>query len=302
MRAKEESVPRRLCRLLDYAPLDMTDLLDFDLHDVADLEISRRLHRDRDAARRAGRNDRAGQQREHRRQRLDAGEAVENEMLRVRMLPLLAVDPRMQFERMRVRNLVRRYDPRPDRPVRIERLAERHRLRAPLPIARADVVYDRVSRDHLARLVARHMAASLSDHESHLALVIERLRVARRMNRVVRSVDTTRLLVEEDRKVRLVAARLRDMVGVIQSDRQKLGRPHNRRFELDLLERDPVAALTRRLARALHSGVALAEERCHFARQLRRRSRQIDDIVVHDDSDSSRTTVTERNELHLSYP
>src|SRR6266446_7154972 len=106
-------VPRRLRRLLDYAPLDMTDLLDLDLHNVADLEISRRFHRYRDAARRAGRNDRAGQQREHRRQRLDAGEAIENEMLRVRVLSLLAVDPRMQFERMRVRNLVCRYDPRP---------------------------------------------------------------------------------------------------------------------------------------------------------------------------------------------
>src|SRR5579864_2360159 len=122
------------------------------------------------------------------------------------------------------------------------------------------------------------------------------------MYRVVRPVHATRLLVEEDREGRLLSTCLRDMVGVIEPDCQELGRPHNRRFELDLLERDPIAALTRRLARALHRGAALAEERCHFARQLRRRSRQIDDIVIHDDSDSSRTTVTERNELHLSYP
>src|ERR1700674_2427935 len=101
MCAADRLVPRCLRWLFDHAPLDMTDLLDLDLHNVTDLEITRRLHRDRDAARRAGRNDRAGQQRKYRRQRLDACEAVENEMLRVRMLPLLAVDPRMQFERVR---------------------------------------------------------------------------------------------------------------------------------------------------------------------------------------------------------
>src|SRR5260370_32528277 len=83
-------VPRRLRRLLDYAPLDMTDLLDLDLHDVADLEISRRFHRDRDAARRAGRNDRAGQPREPPPQPLDPCEAIANRSLRVPLLPLLA--------------------------------------------------------------------------------------------------------------------------------------------------------------------------------------------------------------------
>src|SRR5260370_20780647 len=90
------------------------------------------------------------------------------------------------------------------------------------------------------------MAASLSDHESHLALVIERLRVARRMNRVVRTVEATRLLIEEDRKVRLVAALLRAMVSIIPSDRPKLIRPHNRCSRLSLLARKPSPALTPR--------------------------------------------------------
>src|SRR6266581_2857167 len=56
---------------------------------------------------------------------LDQREAVEDELLRVRLLPQLAVHPRPDAERVRVAQLVPGHDPRPRRSVRVERLAHR---------------------------------------------------------------------------------------------------------------------------------------------------------------------------------
>ena len=91
------------------------------------------------------------------------------------MLPLLAVDQRPQVERVRVVISSGGDDPRPERSMCVERLAERHRRRAPLPVAHADVIDDHVTRDDFMRAGARHMTASLADDDTELALVVERL-------------------------------------------------------------------------------------------------------------------------------
>jgi len=65
------------------------------------------------------------------------------------MLALFVVHERLQVQLVRIANLIRRYDPRTNRPMSIERLAQRHRGRPALPVADADVVDDHVSRNYL---------------------------------------------------------------------------------------------------------------------------------------------------------
>src|SRR5277367_6213292 len=135
-------------RLDDHLVFELADLLDLDADDVSGLEPFGRVHRGGDSAGRTGRDDSPGQQRENRRQRLDLREAIEDEVLRVRMLALFAVDERLQVERMRIADFVGRYDPWPDGSVRVERFAQRHGGGAALPIAHAHVVDDQVAGDN----------------------------------------------------------------------------------------------------------------------------------------------------------
>ena len=52
-------------------------------------------------------DDVAGLEGERRREMLDQGEAIEDQLLRARLLPQLAVDPGAQAERMGIGDLVR---------------------------------------------------------------------------------------------------------------------------------------------------------------------------------------------------
>src|ERR1700691_6323914 len=105
------------------------------------------------------------------------------------MLALFAVDERLQVQLVWIANFVGGHDPRPERPVGIERLAQRHRWRTALPVAHAHVVYDHVAGDHLVGAIARHMAASPPDYESELAFVVQRRRRARQVDRIAGSRD-----------------------------------------------------------------------------------------------------------------
>jgi 2-keto-4-pentenoate hydratase/2-oxohepta-3-ene-1,7-dioic acid hydratase in catechol pathway len=62
-------------------------------------------------------------------------------------------------------DVVRRRQPRSGRPVRVPRLAERHRGCAALPVPHRHVVDDEVPRDHLERAVGRDVAAAATDDE-----------------------------------------------------------------------------------------------------------------------------------------
>src|SRR5260370_6349887 len=109
--------------------------------------------------------------------------------------------------------------------MRVGRLAERHRRRLALPVADADVVDDDVTRDYFVRASARHMTALPADDESEFAFIVERRRHSRKMNWIVGTGHAARLLVEEHRKLRLLHFRFFDMIGVVEADRDKLGRP-----------------------------------------------------------------------------
>src|SRR5579863_456376 len=281
--------------------LKMANLIDLDPHDVAGLEPFRRLHRARDAAWRAGRNQCPGFQRKDRRKHLDQLETIEDQIARVRMLAQLAVDEGLEFERMRVAQLVGGDDPRSDRPVGIERLAERHGRRTPLPITHADIVDDEIPRDHLARAVAWHMTASAADNESQLALVVERFGGARQMNRIIRRVDATRLFVKKEREGRLLHPSLGDMVGVIEPHREKLGRAAHRRFELHLRQWDLRGALGG-APRLLEHLLAAVEEIDHVARNQRRGRADVGDRIALDDPNPRLPLMSESYEFHLRPP
>src|SRR5216683_3532181 len=140
------------------------------------------------------------------------------------MLALFAVHKSSQLEFVRIAELVRRDYPRAERSVSIERFAERHGRRPALPVADAHVVDDQVSRDYFMRAIARHMAASPADDESELALVVQRRRHPRQMNRIEGAGHGARLLVEEHRKLGALHFCFFHVIGVVETDREKLGR------------------------------------------------------------------------------
>ena len=97
---------------------------------------------------------------------------------RVRHLTLLPVHPQGHREVVRVRDLVRGRDPRPERTERVDRLAEREHARdhlAPLDVAGGDVVEDHVPADVVHRLLGREPLPRLLQHDRELELVVELL-------------------------------------------------------------------------------------------------------------------------------
>src|ERR1700730_18389625 len=135
--------------------------------------------------------------------------------------------------------------------MRVPRLSKRHRGCLALPVAYAYVIDDHVTRDHLVGALTRHVPAAPTDHETQFALVVERLRGPRPMNRVVRPVYAGDLFVKENRKGWTFAPGLSDMVGVVEANSEELGRAPDRRLELHLAKRDPVLARGRRPASAV---------------------------------------------------
>src|SRR5262249_12941004 len=104
------------------------------------------------------------------------------------------------------------------------------------------------------------------------------------MNRIVRTGYASRLLVEKDRELRRPGLGLRNMVRVVQTDREKLLGMRNRRLQPDLGERNwPAASAS--LARALQSRRSRRQKRDHVARQLRCLHRQVNNRISKDNSD-----------------
>ena len=87
------------------------------------LQPLRRLHAERDARRRAGRDDVAGQQRHVARHVGDELRDAEDHRLRVAGLPALPVDVEPHPEVLRILDLVGGDEPRPERPERVAALA-----------------------------------------------------------------------------------------------------------------------------------------------------------------------------------
>ena len=121
---------------------------------------------------------------------------------RVRALPRLAVHAQLHREVVRVADLVRGDDPRPERAEGVDRLAEGEDARlhlAPLDVARRDVVEDHVAADVVLRLVRAEPLARLADDDRELELVVELLgQVLGVDDRIVRADDRVDVLEEDD--------------------------------------------------------------------------------------------------------
>ena len=202
----------------------------------------KRLAHGADPGRCTGGDHVAGLERERLREVGDLLKAAVDHLARVAVLAQLVVDPGLDLKRVRVAELVGGDDPRTERTVGIEGLAHRHRRRAQLPVADGDVVGDRVAGDHLVRAVLGNVATARADHDRQLALVVEQVRDAWHVDVRSRADHAGDLLVEEDRELRRLHAALRDMVGVVEPDRQVLARL-DRGEQSDIGERVPVAAV-----------------------------------------------------------
>ena len=127
---------------------------------------------------------------------------------RVRCLPRLAVHAQRHREIVRVRDLVRRHDPRAERAERVDRLAEREDSAShppPLDVARGDVVEDHVAGDIVHRLLGPNHLPSLPMIHRELELVVELLgQVLRIDDRLVRADDRVDVLEEDDPRRDLV--------------------------------------------------------------------------------------------------
>ena len=92
----------------------------------------------------------------------EVGQAGVDELKRINAL----------LETMGLSKLVAGDDPRADRTMRVERLAQGHGLSLELPVPDAHVVHDQVAGNELAGTLAGHVAAAPADHEAELPFVV----------------------------------------------------------------------------------------------------------------------------------
>ena len=194
---------------------------------------------------------------------------------------------------LRVADLIGRDQPGSERPVGVEGLADRHRLRPALPVAHAEVVGAGVAGDHLVGALDRDVAAALADHDRQLGLVVEQGRDLRHVHVGARPDHAGHLLVEEDRHFGRLHPHLGDVVGVVERDAEVLARS-GRREQPDLGERQ-----ARRVGGELLEAVAadLGKRRRGFGGDVG--SREVDQLVALDDAQRGRTSGTgEAGESH----
>src|SRR5204862_6061383 len=86
--------------LCNHGCFDMAEAVDLAAHDIASLEELARVHRRADPAWRSGEDAVAGLERHGRGEVLDLLPDVEDEVARIRLLPLLAIDEATQIERV----------------------------------------------------------------------------------------------------------------------------------------------------------------------------------------------------------
>ena len=206
---------------------------------------------------------------------------------RVRRLPRLAVHAQRHREIVRIRDLVRRDDPRAERAERVDRLAEREDAAphlASLDVARGDVVEDDVAGDVVHRLLRAEPLAVLADDHRELELVVELLgEVLGIDDRLVRADDRVDVLEEDDPRRDLVrpvdVLRLLLVLAEVAGRVEELLR-HDRRAERRVRERRPLARVV---------GAAALEVLAH------RRHVEAHDLVAVDPADLA---VVVRDELH----
>ena len=188
---------------------ERSDLLDLALDAVAGAQVQRGgvLAEAGDAGDGAGRDDVAGAVAERRVVGDDLGDRHRH-VARVRLLAGLPVDAQFHPQLVRVTDLLRRHDPRPERAEAVDRLAEGEDAGAhlaALDVARGDVVEDRVAGDVGGRLVLVEVAARLADDHRELELVVELLgQVLGVDDRVLGADDRVDVLEEHDPRRDLV--------------------------------------------------------------------------------------------------
>ena len=114
----------------------------------------------------------------------------------------------------------------PDRGERVEGLAG-HPLLArlvELPVARRDVVADRVAADVLERLLPGMCLPASADHHHQLGLVVDLVAHRGQDDRTAVADQGGRILAEEDRLGRRRHAALGGVVAIVQSDADDLAR------------------------------------------------------------------------------
>ena len=150
----------------------VSNTLDAHHHIVAGLQVARRLAREADAAGGSGRDHVAGLERE------DAGEVSdqvrngEDEVARVGVLQLFAVDGQPDVQVVRVGDFIQGDDARAHGREGVEALADGPLGGGHLIIARADVVQDGVAEHVVAPVRRTDVAAALADDEGELGLVV----------------------------------------------------------------------------------------------------------------------------------
>src|SRR5512146_3136327 len=135
-----------------------TNAVDLDDDHVPVVQEPRRLAEDADATRRPGRDDVAGLEgHEPRTEGNQVGDIVDH-LGRGGVLEDLVVDQAADAQRFRIRQVVGRDDPRPDRAERVEALASHPLAVAELQVAGRHVVEAGVSQDVVERPGRRHVA------------------------------------------------------------------------------------------------------------------------------------------------
>ena len=218
------------------------------------------------------------------------------------VLALLPVDPGPDLQRVRVADLLRRHDPRPQRPVRVERFPHRPGRRLPLPVAHADIVRHRIAGDHLRRPLPRHVPAAPADHERQLPLVINHRRDPRHLDLLVGANHARRLLVEDRRQLRQLPPRLGDVVRIVQSHRQIFARLRHRRRQLHLPQRQPPPALRHRRLSRRQRFRPRGQEGPHLARQIGRGGAQVHHLLVHHHTNAALPTLPKGREFQWTPP
>ena len=152
------------------------DAFDLDGDGVAGLEPHRRLAGHADAVRRAGEDDRAGQQRRAAAEKLDQRRHVEDHVVRVPVLHHLAVEQRADRQRVGIRDFVACHQARARAARNVSNVLPRHHWLPPhcrLPVARADVVGAGVAEHVIEGALAGHVLAAPADDHGQFALVID---------------------------------------------------------------------------------------------------------------------------------
>ena len=194
---------------------------------------------------------------------LDLCRDIEQHLAGGCLLHDVAIQGAADGQGLRVGQFVARDDPGAGGPVRVEALSHHHGGRTGLPVADGDVVAAHVARHDLQRALAGHVAAAPADHEAEFGLEVDLVGYGGDLDSGAGADDACRLLGEPDLVLGRGAARLADVVHVVEADREDLSWARNGGLEADLCEVQPARAAGQGVAGLGHGGVAAAQEGDH---------------------------------------